>query len=281
MTLKQAFKFLLLIVLFAPLQNKSFAGGGFPVRPGRLVISATASYFFANKGWDSLGVKRPFANNGRYTSEGLILSGEYGISKRFAVVATVPFVNNHYRNDNFSTNSAGLTDIETGLKYYLANIDYIYYFSVQGTAITPLYTNRSLGYGQEGGELKLAFSGSGYIGEHSIYFNVENGVRQYFGTDGPIQDRYSGTFGYTLDKEFYNQISVTLSGIWSQSNNKAFSPIQETNKDFSFKQISLSYGHSFTRETSLFLTAGKFIAGRNTGDGLTASLAFIYRLDYR
>lgn len=280
MTLKLLPKFILLILIVAVLHNSSFAGG-FPVRPGRLLISPSVSYFFANKGWDNNGVRSSFAKNGKYNSVGVSLYAEYGISKRFAVVASVPFVFNNYRQDDFKTSSSGLADLETGIKYYLANIDYVYYFSIQGTAITPLYSNKTLGYAQEGAELKLAFSGSGYLGDHSIYFNVEDGVRQYFGTDGPIQNRYSGTFGYTLDKEFYNQVSISISGIWSKSNNKAFSPILLTNKDFSFNQLSLSYGHSFTREVALFASAGKFITGRNTGEGYTAALAFIYRLDYR
>jgi hypothetical protein len=181
-----------------------------------------------------------------------------------------------------NSNSSGLTDMETGLRYYLANIDFIYYFSIQGTAITPLYSNNnSLGYGQEGAELKLAFSGTGHLGGLSTYFNAADGVRQYFGTNGPIQNRYNATFGLTLDEDYENQISATVSGIYSQSNDKRFSVIPQTNKDFSFLQASIGFGHSFTRETSLFLSGGRFLTGHNTGIGTSVSLAFIYRLDYR
>jgi hypothetical protein len=165
----------------------------------------------------------------------------------------------------------------------LANIDFIYYFSLQGTAITPLYSNNaSLGYGEEGGELKLAFSGSGHLGDLSSYFNASDGVRQYFGTNGPIQNRYNATYGLSLDEDFENQLSITASGINSWSNDKRFiSALPETNKNFSFLQASLSYGHSFTPEISLFLSGGEFLLGHNTGVGTTVSLAFIYRLDYR
>ena len=271
------------LIAFIAGQNQSFADGGFPVRPGRLLISPSVSYFFANSQWDSTGVKKRFANNGKFASVGVTLYAEYGLSRRFAVVASVPYVFNNYRQTGFpNSTSSGLTDIETGLRYYLANIDFVYYFSIQGTAITPLYSNNhSLGYGEEGAELKLAFSGSGHLGSNSTYFNVSDGVRQYFGTNGPIQNRYSGTFGVSLDSEFENQVSASVSGIYSQSNDKRFSVIPETNKDFSFLQASLSYGHSFTREISIFATGGEFLTGRNTGAGTTLSLAFIYRLDYR
>lgn len=272
-----------LILILAVTVRSAYADGGFPTRPGRLLISPSVSYFFANSQWDSTGVKKRFDNNGRFSSVGVTLYAEYGISRRFAAVATVPFVYNMYSQTGYpSANSSGITDIETGLRYYLANIDFVYYFSVQGTAITPTYSNnQSLGYGQEGAELKLAFSGTGHLGGLATYFNVADGVRQYFGANGPIQNRYNGTFGLTLDHDYENQISVSVNGIYSQSNDKRFSPIPETNKDYSFLQASIGYGHSFTRETSLFLSGGRFLTGRNTGVGTSVSLAFIYRLDYR
>jgi hypothetical protein len=273
------------LTLFITLQNKAFADGGFPVRPGRLLISPSVSYFFASSQWDSTGVKKPFANGGKYTSLGVTLYSEYGISRRFAAVVSLPYVLNNYTQNisPTSTQSSGLTDLEAGLRYYLANIGFVYYFSIQGTAITPLYSNNaSLGYGEEGGELKLAFSGSGHLVNLSTYFNAADGVRQYFGNNGPIQNRYNATFGLSLDQTFSNQVSVTLSGINSFSNDKTFvSAVPETNKNFSFLEASLSYGHSFTREISLFLSGGEFLAGNNTGVGTTLSLAFIYRLDYR
>ncbi|ASU35957.1 hypothetical protein [Mucilaginibacter xinganensis] len=283
--LKTITKFLFsTLIIFAGACEVSFADGGFPTRPGRLLIAPSVSYFFANSQWDSTGVKKRFDNNGRFSSVGVTLYAEYGISRKFTAVASVPFVYNMYSQNiaPTNTNSSGLTDLETGLRYYLANIDFIYYFSVQGTAITPLYSNnQSLGYGQEGAELKLAFSGTGHLGGLSTYFNAADGVRQYFGTNGPIQNRYNATFGLTLDSDYKNQVSATLSGIYSQSNDKRFSPIPQTNKDFSFLQASIGFGHSFTPETSLFLSGGRFLTGRNTGVGTSVSLAFIYRLDYR
>jgi len=284
--LKTFTKTIFLAIIFLTIsKNNSFADGGFPVRPGRLLISPSVSYFFANSQWDSTGVKKPFANGGKYTSIGATLYAEYGISRRFAAVASLPYVYNQYSQNNTKTaTSSGLTDLETGIRYYLANIDFIYYFSLQGTAITPTYSNNpGLGYGKEGGELKLAFSGSAPIGNLSAYFNAADGVRQYFGgSTGPIQNRWNATFGLSLDEEFENQVSATVSGINSWSTDKSFvSAIPETNKDFSFIQASLSYGHSFSHEISLFVTGGQFLTGRNTGVGTTFSLAFIYRLDYR
>jgi len=273
------------VILFIAVQNLTYADGGFPARPGRLLITPSVSYFFANTQWDSTGVKKPFANNGKYSSVGLTLYAEFGISRRFAATVSLPYIMNNYTQGIApkSTANSGLADLETGIRYYVANIGFVYYFSVQGTAVTPLYSNNpALGFGEEGAELKLAFSGSGHLGTLSTYFNVADGVRQYFGNNGPIQNRYSGTFGLSLDTTFMNQVSASVSGVNSFSNDKRFiSAIPETNKDFSFLQATVTYGHSFTKEISLFLSGGEFLTGRNTGVGTTASLAFIYRLDYR
>jgi len=275
---------LITLTLFVGLQSRSYADGGFPVRPGRLLLAPSVSYFFANSAWDTTGMPaKRYPNNGKYSSVGVTFYGEYGISRNWAAVVSLPFVYNSFTASNMTSKpSSGLTDLETGIRYYLANIDFVYYFSLQGTAVTPLYNNdRSLGYGEEGGELKLAVSGSGNMFGRSIYFNASDGYRQYFGTNGPWQNRYSGTFGITLDDDFQNQLSVSGSGIFSQSTDKTFSPVLEANKDYSFFELSLSYGHTFSDEFSLFATAGKFLTGYNTSAGNLFSLAFIYRLDYK
>jgi len=276
---------LITLTLFASFQSRSYADGGFPVRPGRLLLAPSVSYFFANSAWnDTTGsTAKRYPNNGKFSSVGVTLYGEYGISRKWAATVSLPFVYNTYSQTGTKDQiSSGLTDMETGIRYYLANIDYIYYFSLQGTAITPLYqNNRSLGYDEEGAELKLAVSGSGTMFDRSIYFNASDGLRQYFGTNGPWQNRYSGTFGITLDDDFQNQVSVTGSGIFSESTDKTFSPILEANKDYSFFELSASYGHTFTDEISLFATAGKFLTGYNTSAGTLFSLSFVYRLDYK
>lgn len=278
---KTYFKYLLIAaVFFISSQNKSYAGG-FPVRPGSLLLSPSVNYFFAKKGWDSLRRLTPFADGGQFKSISYSLYAEYGISKRLTFVALLPYVmNNYHTNTGFNSQTNGLTDLETGFRYYIANIDYIYYFTVQGTFIMPLYSNTpSLGYGEKGGEVKFSFGGSGKVIGKNYYFTVENGLRQYFGTEGPFQDRYTATFGLTLDRRFKHQISASIGGFYSTSSfSKGFDPTKlASNKNFAFNQVSLSYGYSFTRRLALFLSAGKFINGRNTGDGSSASASIIVR----
>lgn len=260
----------------------SFAAfaGGFPVRPKSLLVSPSVSYFFSNKGWDVNGIEKPFENEGKFQSVTFSLYSEYGLTRRFTLVAILPYANNIYKdNTGYSQISRGFADLEVGVRWYVANINYQYYFSVQGTFIQPLYNNYNLGFKAQGGELKLTFAGSGRMLGKNYYFTVENGVRQYFGGSGPIQDRYSATFGLTLDRRFKHQISASAGGFYSVSSlNAAFDPtIIGTNKDFSFGQASLSYGYSFSKRFSMFLSAGTFINGYNTGNGSSGSATLIIR----
>ena len=272
-------KFLFAVAIVTVIaQNKSYAGA-FPVRPGRLLLSPSATYFFANKEWDSVGVKKSFPGNGKFTSYSFSLYAEYGISRRFSAVALLPYVVNSYSQNGVNYPSSGLTDMEVGVKYYLANINYVYYFAIQGSGILPLYTNTGLGYAEDGAELKLSFAGSGQLFNNNYYFNIDNALRQYFGSGGPIQYRYNGTFGLTLDKLFKNQLSVSVGGFYTSSNFKQFNILNPyTNKNFSFTQASLSYGHAFTHDFSVFLTGGQFLIGRNTSVGTSASIAIVYRI---
>ncbi|MCO5937217.1 hypothetical protein NAF17_16850 [Mucilaginibacter sp. RB4R14] len=270
-------KYILMAIGCALLAPTSSHAGGFPVRPKRLLLSPSFSYFYADRGWDSLRRKSLFANGGQFESLGVSLYVEYGLSRRFTLVALLPYVKNTYEENTAKTVSSGLTDLEIGVRYYLANINYIYYFTVQGTFITPLYNDLALGYKQQGAEVKFSFAGSGKVLGKNYYFTAENGFRQYFGPDGPFQDRYNGTFGLTLDRKFRHQVSVSLSGFYSTSSFKAFSPIQAINKNFAFNQVSLTYGYTFSRRLSTFLSAGHFINGRNTGDGATANVSLLFK----
>ncbi len=283
--IKSISKYLLISLLIIVLNNTTYAGG-FPLRPGRLLLSPSVSYFFANSRWDGNGALGPFPKNGKFSSITSSLYMEYGISRRFAFVGSLPYAINDYRQDDYHPGKiAGLTDLETGIKYYLANINYQYYFSIQGTVITPLYKNTQLGYAQTGGEFKVSFAGSGMLFGKSYYFNIENGIRQYLGSIGPTQDRYSAVFGITLDKQLKEQVSISAGGFYTTSKFNSLTPTQianfYTSTNFSFKQVSLSYGHSFSRQLTMLVSAGKFIAGRNTGDGTSGSLSLIYRIDTR
>lgn len=267
-----------LICFILAFSAKCFAGG-FPTRPGRLLLSPSISYLYANKTWDSTGHLARYPLNGNFRAMLFTLYAEYGISRRFAATAMLPYTMNSFRQTGYSIDYSGLTDVEVGLKYYLANINFKYYFTLQATGIAPLYTDPIYGYKEPGAEFKASFSVRGTIFNRSYYALLEDGAREYFGAQGPFQNRYNGSFGLTLDTKFKNQVSLSVAGINSFSTNKSLNAINpQTGRYFNFVQASLGYGHSFGA-VSAFINGGHFITGRNTADGFTGSFSLVFRID--
>ena len=202
---------------------------------------------------------------------------EYGLSRRFTLVVVAPYLVNNYQQTGYKSFNEGWGDLETGLKYYLANINYTYYFSLQGTAITPMYNNPNLGFKESGAEFKVSFAGSGYLFGANCYFTAEDGIRRYFGSTGPDQNRFNATLGINLDRKFKNQLAVSLGGFYSTSSFTQFSGNQATNKNFAFNQVTFSYGHSFSKKFAVFLNGGSFVSGRNVGAGSSGSVSLILK----
>jgi len=274
--IKRKIFFLAVVTIAAAMFTEEVKAGGWPVRRKKLVVSASVNYFSATNIWDQSGKVKSYDNNGKFTSSGLFVYGEYGISRRLTAVGSLPFLMNNYHDDNGSIKSTGLGDAELGLRYYLFNIGFKYYFGLQGSAVLPLYKNSAstnLGYQDIGGDLKLAGSGSIKVDSlRSFYFNLEGGVRQYFASEGPLQVRGAFTVGYNLDRQ--NQVSAGITGIRSISNDKSFSNISLAQiKDFSYLQVSLSYGYIFSRRLSVFGGVNQSVIGRNTGIGTNLFLS--------
>ena len=220
---------------------KSYAGG-WPTRKGRLLISPSINFFYADKYWDRQGKVNSYENDGYFTS-------------------------------------TGFGDVELGARYYIGNIKYKYYFAIQGLAILPPYkntANRYLGYEAAGADVRLIGSCSGKLGSKTYYFNLEGGVRQYFTSQGPFQVRYFSTFGYNFATR--HQVTLSASGVISSSTNKEFSGNLPSNRDFSYLQGTLSYGYTIQKDLLLFAGVSRFLTGKNTGIGTNGSLSLVIKL---
>lgn len=120
-------------------------------------------------------------------------------------MATVPYlINRVYQPGSATTSVSGLGDAEVGVRYYAFNIDYNFYFSVQGNLIIPLYKNtsdKSLGYQQLGTEVRLLGAGDFKFLSQKFYFEVSTGSRQYMGALAPFQLKNSLSLSYSLTKK--------------------------------------------------------------------------------
>ena len=258
--------FTVVTALFINFSPKAQAGG-WPVRKGKLLTSLSVSYFRANSAWDSTGRLRNYPGGGYFASQSIALYAEYGISRRWTGIASMPYVLNQIKQDSLKISQYGFGDFELGLRYYLTNIEFKYYIALQGTAIIPFYKGQSLGLGATGTDLSILMSGAG----KKYYFTVQAGGRAYFSDTGPTQFRYNGTIGYNIDT--HNQLSVGMAGVISSSTNKAFNINFVQNRDFAYHQASLSYGYLVNRDLSFFATVNQFVFGRNTGMGTNIALS--------
>ncbi|RVU00531.1 hypothetical protein EOD41_11040 [Mucilaginibacter limnophilus] len=265
-------KLLLSVLLLASALTNALAGG-MPVKKGKYILSGSISYFRSNDLWGGSGKVVKYPSNGYFSSTSVSLYGEYGISRRFTAVVTLPYLVNDFILEDGINSVSGLGDAEVGLRYYLGNIGFKHYFGLQASAVLPLYSNATLGFSKPAVDAKISYSGSGKLGSKSISLGGDIGVRQYFESEGPFQFKYSGNFSYYIGKK--DQIGVGVSGAISTSINKTVNPNILINKDYSFTMASLNYGHNFTPKLSLFAGANHILVGRSTGRGNSFLLSVI------
>jgi len=253
--------------------------GGRPVGKKRLFIIATSSYFFNDQYWDENGKVTSYDNNGKYSTFSLSLSAEYGFSRRVSLIASLPYSVNFFKNSVNSTTVGSLGDASIGMSYYIANIAYRTYFSVQTNFLFPVYHNTDSlnhGYGDVGANVQFLASGDFKIGEKSFSFSGTVGASQYIGDLAPLQLSFSGTLGFTITKK--DQVSLTETTASSFSPSKAFDPTSPVPaKDFTYSEITATIAHNISRNKSFFLSGTRFIVGKNTGIGNTLSLGYAYK----
>ncbi|MCJ8211892.1 hypothetical protein MUY27_19395 [Mucilaginibacter sp. RS28] len=270
-------KILAIVFVSCTFLGQQAHAGAWPVRPGKVLVSLTGSYFKASRLWDRKGKSSAYADSGSFNSKGLYLYSEIGASRVFTVIVSVPYVSNTYSDTRGKSTQSSFGDAEVGGRVYLANINFKFYFAIQGTVIVPLYSDsptQNVGYQSLGTDLRLVGSGSGSLGgDKSCYYTIEIGGRQYATGNGPFQLRSTVSYGINLDKK--DQLAFSGSGVLSQSSDKAFRGNLSQNKDFSYVQASISAGRSFTKNFSVFLAYNQFVVGRNTGIGSNVSLSLI------
>jgi hypothetical protein len=274
---------LLMMVLILAATASQTQAGGKPVGKKRLFLIPAASYFFNSTYWDKDGNYRSYNDNLHFGSKILSLSSEYGFSRKVSFVGSVPFIINTISSNTSSSSVSGLGDAELGVRYYVANINYNVYFSVQGNVVVPLYASdptKNLGYDKLGGEIKGIGAGDFAIGAKKFYWEASVGGRQFAGSEGPFQLKSSLSLSYSINKK--NQVSLAGTSLYSYSNTKTEvdpnNPLNVANsKQFNFNQLTGSYAYSIKRNKSLFFSFSKFITGTNTGAGTTLSVGYVYK----
>lgn len=253
--------------------------GGRPVGKRRLFVSLGASYFFNSKFSDQNSQVQTYANNGRNQSLSASISAEYGFSRRVSLMASVPFVSNTVKSDLASNTINTMGDGQVGVRYYIANISYRTYFSIQTNLIFPLYVNTdavSRGYGKLGSSVTLAGSGDFKMFGKAFFFETDVSSSKYFGGDAPFQGTVTAALGFALSK--YYSLSLSESSTLSYSITKDLNPLSTSPaKDYSSNQLTAGLSRGIGRSRSLSLSYTTFISGRNTAIGQSISLGYGFK----
>lgn len=240
-------------------------------------------YYRTTQYWGPNREVQSFGDNGQFQSVNVRLYGEYGLSNRLTLVATLPFAANQYKSAQQDIRNNGLTDLELGLRYNLLNADNRRYLSVQGQAITPLYQNAGaipyLGYASSGAEVKLLYAGNLKLAQRDAYFNVEAGFRRFFNVGPRPVDQVPllATLGWYVSPK--NVLTAELSGLVSYSNLfRELNPVNPTvNTDFRFFKATLGYGRQFGTNNWLYVNVYGDVYGQNVGIGRGFSLTSVIR----
>ncbi len=268
-------------LLFAVLlfSNVHVSAGGRPVGYKRLFIIASTSYYFNDQFWDEDGNAQSYADNGKYSTLSLSLSAEYGLTRRMALSVSLPYSASFFNSATGSTTNASLGDASVGASYYLANIAYRTFFSVQGNLIFPVYVNSATqnhGYGNVGANIQFLAAGDFKINDKAFSFSGTLGASQYFGSLAPLQLSFSGSLGFSISRK--DQISLSETTASSYSPAKAFDPTSPVPaKDFTYSEITVTVAHNISRRKSIFVSGTRFIVGKNTGIGNTISIGYAYK----
>ncbi len=261
------------------LNSTIVTAGGRPVGKRRLFISTGISYFTNSKFSDQNSQTQTYANNGRNLSLSGSLSAEYGFSRRVSLMASIPFVSNTVKSDLSSNTVNTLGDGQVGVRYYIANISYRTYFSVQTNLIFPLYVNTDAvnrGYGKLGGSVTLAGSGDFKMFGRPFFFETDVSTNKFFGGDAPFQGTVTAAIGFGISK--YYSMSFSESSTLSYSITKDLNPLSSAPaKDYASNQITAGIARGLGKSRSLSLSYTTFISGRNTAIGSSFSLGYGFK----
>jgi hypothetical protein len=275
--MKKAFTLVLIIITLFVNQKQAYAG--WPMGKGRFLLGTSATIYAAKDYWDIYG-KLHTNNSTAFTSYTLGIFGSYGLSRRTDFIFSVPF-SRQVSNESTDKYHNGLGDLLLGLSYNLINYKYKNFTSIYVGAIVPMYPKydaQTLGLGLYGSEVKLMNTGAYTLTGKKGYYNLEAGYRQFYGSDAPWQFTYLAALGLSLDK--YNHVSVDVSGVYSHSADSTANSaviLAGAARNYSYTRTSVSYGHTFSRRVSVFVSGFYTLTGVNTGVGYGGSLQGLFR----
>jgi hypothetical protein len=236
-------------------------------------IIFTSSFLQTSDQFDSSGASRPFGYNGRFRQLAFNPYLEYGLSRRYTLVLNLNAPLLKYSNQYGATSSAGLGDVEVGIRRRLNSTESAWAISGQISAQFPAYSatrNPAPGNHQGDVETRLLVGRGATWAQHHVFWDAEAAYRY---RSGPPADEFRSDFtsGINLTARFMAMGQMFV--IKSLRNGDPFTTTNpNAQSDFDLYKAQVSLVTALGRGTRIQLGWNDAFAGRNTGGGHTATL---------
>lgn len=236
------------------------------------------NFFSSDKTYD--GNRDSMSSGSTFTDVNLTYYGEYGVADNLTIFGSIPFKSLKSDPDAAAaTDNSGIGDVDIGARYNLYNEDWGI-LSIQGLLKIPEAYDKNdavpLGSGQYDIEVRLLYGKSLY--PKPMYYGLEVGYR--LRTQSPSDEiKYLGEFGYTVSDKI--ALRAKLDGTLSVKNadtilgaggNPTLAP------DFDLGKLDLTLGYTLKKGRYVELSFAPTLYGRNTANGATISLAYVFAL---
>jgi protein XagA len=244
--------------------------GAWNQAPGHCQVIFTTSYFQTRKQFDSSGANEPFGYGGQFRQLSFNPYTECGLSRRYGIVLNFNAPLLRYGNQFAASNSAGLGDVEVGIKRRLNALESNWAISAQLTAMFPAYSatrNPAPGNHQEDVEVRFLVGRGSMWAHRRFFWDAESAYRYRSGAPAD-QFRADFTSGYTPISRIMAMGQIfAITGLRNGSPFSATNPNAQSDFDLYKAQASLVIlvGHGVRLQPG-WNTA---FSGRNTGSGQT------------
>lgn len=261
---------MLLVIATVAITAIHVQAGAWNQEAGHCQIIFTSSFLQTNTTFDASGTKRPFANQGQFRQLSLNPYAECGLTRRYSLVLSLNASFLRYGDQYGSSNSAGLGDVEVGLKRRLNAPESKWAVAAQISTLFPGYPadrNPAPGNHQEDVEGRFLVGRGAMHAHRQFFWDAEAAYRYRFGAPAD-QVRGDVSAGYNVTARLMGLGQVfAIKGLRNGDPFNATNPNAQS--DFDLYKAQVSAVVLVRRGTRIQIGWSNAFAGRNTGGGHT------------